>query len=417
MMKSSILLFRAMLLSTSQRNIYRYTRDIKKKKQIRLGVFGATLLYAMLMGYSISLCVGYGNFGLIDAAPVMCALVISGLAFFFTFFRTNGYLFHFKEYDMLMSLPFAESAVAGCKFLYMYVKSLPWYESIALAMMIGYGYYKRPAIRVYLLWILLSFFLPLIPMLFSAFLGFLVARIGTGFRQGHLIRTVLTFGIVIFCFSLQYIINAFFSDGKIEESLGNIALWTQGAGEKYPPAGWFSDAITKGSLSGSLLLIGCSILLFALVFAIVGRSYRNINSALQSHARAKNFRMQTQRKQSVVVSIAKKEWRRLAASTTYMVNGAMGEVLATLLGIVTLVLGFDRVLGIITKGAPLTAAMVAPAIPFIVHFCIGMMSTTACSLSLEGKNYWILASLPIEKITVYQGKILFQLCLSVPFSV
>ena len=176
-MKSSILLFRAMLLSTSQRNIYRYTRDIKKKKQIRLGVFGATLLYAMLMGYSISLCVGYGNFGLIDAAPVMCALVISGLAFFFTFFRTNGYLFHFKEYDMLMSLPFAESAVAGCKFLYMYVKSLPWYESIALAMMIGYGYYKRPAIRVYLLWILLSFFLPLIPMLFSAFLGFLVARI------------------------------------------------------------------------------------------------------------------------------------------------------------------------------------------------------------------------------------------------
>ncbi|MBQ7679359.1 MAG: hypothetical protein IJT34_05875 [Butyrivibrio sp.] len=34
---------------------------------------------------------------------------------------------------------------------------------------------------------------------------------------------------------------------------------------------------------------------------------------------------------------------------------------------------------------------------------IGMMATTACSPSLEGKNYWILQSLPLEKKTIYQG--------------
>ena len=44
-----------------------------------------------------------------------------------------------------------------------------------------------------------------------------------------------------------------------------------------------------------------------------------------------------------------------------------------------------------------------------------MVATTACSPSLEGKNYWILQSLPIEMKEVYQGKMLFNMFLTVPF--
>ena len=45
---------------------------------------------------------------------------------------------------MLMSLPIEARTVAGCKFLYMYIKSLPWYLSISLAMLIGYGVCAAP---------------------------------------------------------------------------------------------------------------------------------------------------------------------------------------------------------------------------------------------------------------------------------
>ena len=44
-----------------------------------------------------------------------------------------------------------------------------------------------------------------------------------------------------------------------------------------------------------------------------------------------------------------------------------------------------------------------------------MMASTACSPSLEGKNYWIVQSLPIEKKTLWQGKMLFNMLLTVPF--
>ncbi len=198
MKRNDILLLKTLLLSTSQRNILRYSKDKKKRRKIIGGFVGVVVLYAMLMAYSILLCIGYGTAGMIEAAPGMCALVISLLAFLFTFFKTNGYLFNFKEYDMLMSLPFETRTVAGCKFLYMYIKSLPWYLSISLAMLTGYGYFARPSAVVYPLWIILSFFLPLIPMLAAAFLGFLIARVNAGFKKRNIIQTVLTFICISF---------------------------------------------------------------------------------------------------------------------------------------------------------------------------------------------------------------------------
>ena len=415
MSKNSIILLKTLLLSTSQINIFRHCDDKKKRKKIVGSIVGAFVLYAMLMAYCVSMCVGYGQYGIIDSAPVMCALTISILSFVFTFFKTNGYLFNFKEYDMLMSLPFESRTVASCKFIYMYIKSLPWYVSISVAMLAGYGYYAHPSVITYPIWLVLSLVLPIIPMLLASFIGFLITRISAGFRKTNIVQTVLSFVFVIFCFGLRFIIEDIFREDKVQQTLEDISGATTGAARYYLPAGWFSDAVTKSSPLGILLLIGVSAVLFCVVFYIVGNSYRNINSALKSHAAAKSYSMSAQKSKSVVNSIAFKEFKRLTGSTTYMVNGAMGVILAVLFGLVTLFVGFDTILKVVVRDAPLTAKMLKPAIPFIIYFFIGMFATTASSPSLEGKNYWIVQSLPIDKKTLYQGKMLFNMYLTVPF--
>ena len=414
-MNKGLLLLRTLLLSTSRRNLLRHCGDKKKKRRIVANAVGAVILYLMLVAFSAAICVGFGRFGMIHAAPGLCALSISALAFMLTIFKTNGYLFNFREYDMLMSLPFESGTVAACKFLYMYVKSLPWYAGISLAMMIGYGVYARPGFMAYVLWVVLALFLPGIPMLAASFLGFVIARIGAGFRRKNLVQTVLTFALVLFCFSLRFILESIFKNGRTQAALLTASRVAGSAERAYLPAGWFADAIAVGSASGAMLLVGLTALLFSVVFLVIGRSYRNINSTLKSHAAAKRFRMTAQKKRSVARAIAFKEFRRLTGSTAYMVNGAMGEILAALLGLVTLVVGFDRIVSTVTNNAPIDPSILQPAIPFIVYFCVGMIATTACSPSLEGKNYWILQSLPIEKKTVYQGKMLFNLWLTVPF--
>ena len=415
-MNNGMVLLKALLLSTSQRNIYRHTKDKKKRRRIVGNAIGVAWLYAVIVAFSIAMCVGYGKFGLIRAAPTLCALMISALAFVFTLFRTNGYLFNFREYDMLMSLPFESRTVAACRFLYMYVRNLPWYLSVSLATLVGYGIYARPPVAAYPVWLALSLFLPILPMLAAAFLGFLIARISAGFRRTGLVQTVLTMALVILCFSLRFILEDVFRNNRVQAVLRTVSALTGNAAKGYLPAGWFAAAVARLSVPAMLLLVGASALAFAAVFRIVGRSYRRINSAMKSHAAAGRYRVAAQKRRSVVAAIAFKEFRRLTGSTAYMVNGAMGVILALLVGAVALVVGPDRIIRAITHGAPIDSVMLRPAIPYIVYFFTGMVATTACSPSLEGRNYWILQSLPIEKKTVYQGKMLFNLALTVPFT-
>ena len=93
----------------------------------------------------------------------------------------------------------------------------------------------------------------------------------------------------------------------------------------------------------------------------------------------------------------------------------MGQILCVVAGIAVLFVDVNKLLSKALEGAPITAEMLRPAIPFIIYFFLGMVATTAISPSLEGKNYWIVQSLPIRKRTLYFGKMLFNLYFTVPF--
>ena len=415
-MNRNAVLLKTLLLSTSQYNCFKYCRDKKKRGKIIGSFIGLAILYLMLMAYCIANCVGYNKFGLTSAIPVMCATVISTLSFLLTFFKTNGYLFNFKEYDMLMSLPFNAKDVAACKFTYMYVKSLPWYVSISLSMMVGYGIGAKPSAAVYPVWIILSLFLPIIPMLAAAFLGFLIAKLGSGFKNKNIIMTVLSIMLTLACFGLRFFLDDMFSNNKTEQVLNSISDATDAAGKIYMPIDWFRGAVTELSISDIMLLVGISVLLFEVIFIPVGRSYRKINSALKSHATAGKFVMTQQKQKCLLNTIAFKEFKRMTGSTIYMTNASIGELMCFIFGIAVLFVDIDKMIKVITKGAPLTKEMLYPAIPLIVYFFVGMVATTTFTPSLEGKNYWIVQSLPIRKETLYQGKMLFNMYITVPFA-
>ncbi len=411
-MREGSILFKTLLLSTSQWNVYKHTQDKKKKRRVVGNTIGLVILFIMLMALCISMSIGYGVLGMTKAIPVLCALMISLLAFVLTLFKTNGYLFQFKDFDMLMSLPFRESTVAGCKFLCMYVDTLPWFASISLAMLISYGIYAMPGIWVYPVWIILSIFIPIIPMLLASFIGFIIARISSGFKKNNIVQVILIFAFIIFCFSLRFIIEDLIRDNKIQATLETASKITDEIAGYYYPAKWFSRAIVNGSILSMILLVGITVVLFIILFMIVGHSYMKVNSAMKSHAGSRAYKMTSLKKRPVVASVAFKELRRMLGSTQYLVNGAMGTVLSVLFALVVVIFGMDWIISKVAPGAPLDAYMLQPAIPFIIFFFTGMVATTTASPSLEGKNYWIIKSLPIKMKAVYQGKMLFNMLLN-----
>ncbi len=417
MRSKNIILLKTLWQSTSQINILRHSKDKSKRGKVIGNLVGMAVLYIMLMAFCIATCIGYGEMGIISEAPVLCALTISVLALILTLFKTNGYLFNFKEYDMLMALPFEAKTVAACKFLYMYLNSLPWYLCISVAMLVGYAVYEKPAVLVYPIWIVLALILPIIPMLAAAFIGFLIAKVSSGFKKKNIVQTLLLIAITMVAIFSRFFIESMFRNGKVEEVLTNYSALTDRASDYYPPAKWFANAVNNASWLDFLLLVGVSAILFELIFIAVGRSYRKLNSSFKSHAAGRKYRMGAQRQRGVLNAIAFKEFKRMTGSSTYMVNAIIGDIILLIGGIIVLFINVDDLIKTITYDSPLTKEMICPAIPLIAYFMSGMVATTACTPSLEGKNYWILQSLPITKKDIYRGKMLFNMYLEVPFTV
>lgn len=417
-MKSKrMLLLRTFLKASSSSNFLKYSKDKAKRSRVIGNLFAFGIIYAMMLGYVLMISIGLGQNGMASMIPATCAGMLIGVSFLFTLLKTNGYLYGFREYDTLISMPFTEKDIVSAKFLYMYVKSLPIVIVMSIASLIGYLIAGAGNVLTVILWLLLSLVLPILPMILASAIGAIIVRIGINFKHKKLIQTILTFIIIIPCFFLNFIIQDIAKNNKFQEVLEKTSGFFDKASKIFSTSDWFVKAVNDNNLLYALLLIAVTVVIFELFFAIVCKSYRMMNARLVQSAAGKKYKMTTQKARSMVKSIAFKEFRRMTGSTTYLVQIGMGFVLTAILGIVCIFIKGEVIVDKVTQGAPVPPGILIPAIPLIVYFLAGMVPSTTCSPSLEGKNYWIMQTLPIDPLVDCKGKLLFQWFLSIPISV
>lgn len=408
-------LLSTMFRSTSGINVLKNSKDKKKKGKVIGGFFGIAFVYIILAAYMFFQAYMMGSIGLGDSVPAMNVIVLSALAFFFTIFKSNGYLYNFKEYDMIMSMPFEAKTIVKCKFLYMYIKGLTLPMIISLSMMLGYALALKPGFYVYVFWVIMSFFVQLIPTVIASFLASLVAKTGGKGRLKKVLQTILLFAVAMLGVSLRFIIEYFVRESTAENMVTSVTSAADAAKKWYFPALWFEKAVNDSNVLMFLLLIVVSLVVFALYYTFVAKSYRRMNTKLSSYSGTKSGKQMSFKKKSVVISVFNKEVRRFFSSVTYMTNMGMGQVMSFVFGIVILFVDIDKITDSVMPESGLTAVQLAPAIPFLIFLFIGMTSTTSVSPSLEGKNYWIIQSMPVKMSDLYKGKMLFNIVAFVPF--
>ena len=412
----SIVLLKNLLLSTSTFNQLKYEKDKKRHGKIVAGLVGKIVLYAMGLFFCVMLSIGFGAWGFASSIPSACAIIITFMEFFFCLLKTNGYLFARSGYDMIMSLPFSVKTVVSSRFLYMYIKNLPWVLLISCSMMIGYGIFAKPLFIVYIIWILFTLLLPMIPMVLAAFIGAGIAAVSSGFRHKNIVQTILTFALVLLAFSSRFIIDKIFSDDKVLETIQKLSSATDNIKNVYLPVTWFEKSITELNVLSMLLFVVSALIVFEAAFLIVSRFYRQINTRLLAGASRKKYSLKGLSVRSQVASITFKEFRHFVSSTNYIVNFGIGIILCMILIILSLVIGLDKIIMFIAKGHYVDPRIILPAVPMIVFFLTGMASSTSVSYSLEGNNLWIYKSLPVSFRTLLNGKMLFNLCLVLPIT-
>lgn len=411
-MNKSILLLKTMLTSSSHLNIIKNSKDKKKKRRSILALFGLVYLGIIFGGLIGFMAYGMASFNQGPVVPILVASIISLLTLILTLFKSNSYIYSFKQYDLLISMPFSIKTIVSNRFLLMYIKDLPTVFLLSLSALVGYASAIHPSFYLCFSWIILTPFIPLLPAVIATLFGFIIANIGARVKHKKLIQTILTFIFVIPMFFLNYIINYVFKNNEIQDIVDKSAVSLNYVSKVIPSVNWFGKAVNDKNILCFVLLILVSLIIYIAVVYLISENYRKINSILSSSGSHKRVKANVKdfKQKSIINSICFKEFKRITGSTVCATNIGMGAIMALLFTIILPFVNLQKIIAsAYTNGELVNIRPLALVFPLLVYFFIGMVPSTASSMSLEGKNYWILKSMPIDNMSIYKGKMLFNI--------
>ncbi|PEX88186.1 permease [Bacillus cereus] len=407
---SSLGLLKIRLITQLGLNTFKYEKDKKKKQNKILLSASIVLVGVMLMLYCGASAYGLVKLGISGIIPVYALVISSVLTLFFTIFKANGEIFAFKDYDLLMSLPIRVSTIITSRFLYLYLLNTVFSIIIMLPMGVVYGIHERPSVSFYFMWFVSMFIASLIPTTIAAIFGAAITAIASKFKNTNKITTTLSFIVIItFGFFMLKSGNAQYS---LNDMNGMGAIVSEQLTKVYPLANMFQKAIVNVDIVAFILFVGISVIWYYIFVKILSLKYKQINTGITTYHMLSNYEIHSMRKESVLAALYKKEMKRFFSSTVYVINSGMGVVMALAFALAIVVVGPSQLIEY-----PGIETLLQKVVPFAIAAAISMTCTTCVALSLEGKNVWIIKSLPIAPKMIYDSKILVNLSLSIPASI
>lgn len=323
-----------------------------------------------------------------------------------TLFRASGTLFFYKDYEIVAPLPIPSRTILAAKLtvmmIWMYISNLFFIVPI----LFSYFYFAGFDLIAFIIYLIVSIVFPMVPILLMSFVSLVIGFISQKFNFGKILQIVLLFAVFIGIMYLQFSINET-TQNPLSGQIDIIA----GIAKYYPPIQWFQDAIYTHDLLSLLYLVSSHLVLFVLFIFGVNKISSNINQrGMQKHITRK-VRMTKVEQGSVVKTLIKKEFAKFFSIPIYVLNAGFGLVLLIILSVASL---FTPDLTTILSTLDLLNIEPFVAISLIIGFVLALAYTPAISLSLEGKNLWVIKSLPIKAETVMKSKIYFNIILFYP---
>lgn len=391
-------------------NVLRFSKDKKaKRKSLGLLVLWMVLI-VMGMFYVGGLSYGLIYLGMQEVVPAYLITISSLLIFVFGVLKAGSAIFRKEGYDILCALPIGQGVAAASRLFRMYVEDLLMTLAVFLPGIFVYAWNIRPDTGFYFTSLMGVWGIPFIPIAASVFLGTLISGISSRMRHKSLAAAGLS---IVAALGILYGWSGVLAlDGSItSEMLKNLSGAVSALLEKlYPPAVWLGRAIVQGDvLRGAWYTV-----LFLGVFMAAGAgtilSFHKICQSLHSSFAMHHYQLGRLKAHSVAVSLCRREFKRYFSSSIYVANTLIGPVMGCVLSAALLAAGTEP----IERLLPVSIDM-GGLVPFVTAGVFCMMPATACSISLEGRNWWIVKSLPLTVQSILDGKILMNLLLILPF--
>lgn len=403
------------LLKKQLAEIFRnYFYDPKKNKMRSRGATIAYIaLYALLMVgllggmfalLAVGICAPMAAAGVGWLYYLVMGLIAVLLGAFGSVFSTYSSLYLSKDNDLLLSMPIPVRYVMASRLLGVYLLGLMYSGVATVPAVIVYWIVAPVTAGTVVGGVLMVLLVSVIVMVLSCLLGWVVARISLKLKHKSFITVILSL-----LFLAAYYFVYYKAQGLITLLAENAAVY----GAKIRGSAYLLYLF--GSVgAGDWLAMGIVTLsqaaLLALTLWVIARSFLKIATATGSVKKVR-FEHRVVRAQSVQRALLGKELRRFAASPNYMLNCGLGIVMLPVAGIVLLIKGgaLGRMLADVFSG---NVGVVPVLMCAAVCLLASMNDMAAPAVSLEGRNLWLVQSLPVVPWQALRAKLDVQLVLT-----
>lgn len=406
-----------LLLKTQLKSELSGRRDPSETKKHRRFVVGMAVIIIIVIAAVTSAYVAMatvlGPAGLLALIPTLAMTGGSLFCLFTTIYKTNGLLFGFRDYDLVMAMPFRSSVVVAARLMILYIYNLQFLLAVMVPAGIVYGIYAGADFWFYLVFAAETLLTPLIPNVIATFIGTLIAMAASRFERRGIAGIILTLVFMVawmlFVYNAETVVDQLIVYGpQISRMITNL----------YPPAAWFTEGCCDLNMGAFALFAVVSLGIYFAYCWLVGRFYRPINSMLSSFSSRATYRMKALRATSARKALLYKEFKRLVGSSNYFLNAGIGPIMCIVLAAL-LFFGaggsIGSVLDIVSEDGgelPINPATAYAAVSLFLAFFTGMSESSAVSISLEGRHLWIVKTAPVSTQEILQAKLLLNLIMA-----
>ncbi|HOZ53804.1 MAG TPA: ABC transporter permease [Bacilli bacterium] len=340
----------------------------------------------------------------------MIFLLIYFVSFMFTIYNAKASLFESKDNNLLLSMPIKKITILSSKIIKLLGINLLLSLFILIPSSIIYISRVHVDTTFYLYTILTLLFVTIIPTTLASLFGYLVAYLTSKSNFKNIAEVLLSllfiFGIYYGMYNGQKILMYFIND---KETVLNIIKYT------FYPVYLIIEVFIENNIKSLFIFIAINILFISLFTYIMSIKYKNIISKLSENKTKSNYKMAKLKIEKPSKALLIKEIKRYFSSPIYLLNTSFGVIMMFGLALVTIFYDKTKIMETLEmSNINVNNFQLLLALILMVTF---MSNTTSVSISLEGQNFWIIKSLPIEIKKIFNIKILLNLIVIIPAAI
>ena len=319
-------------------------------------------------------------------------------------FNTYASLYQAKDNDILFAMPIPANKILLARISGVYALGLLYEMLVLLPTLIVYFINAEIGVLGILFSVLIPFVLSFFVLALSCVLGWVIAFASSKLKNQKIITVALSLVFLACYFS-------FFSQSTL--ILQNILMNPESVGASlkgvlYPL--YHMGLAAEGNVLSMLIFTAIMLAIFVVVYAVLSHSFLKLATANRGNTKTKYV----EKKHKSVTpnrALLRKEFKRFFGSTSYMLNCGLGIVFMIVAAIAIIVeyKDFSELVFGMFAGYKEVISLIAAA-------SICMMTTmndmSAPSVSLEGKNIWLVQMLPVSGWQVLSAKLNMHLILS-----